>query len=261
MQEDVKTITPEASAFMWMAIEHEMSVLVAGGTASGKTTMLNALMPFMPANQRILSLEDTRELNLPEYLQWVPLTVRPPTPEGEGEVSMLNLLQNSLRMRPDRVIVGEVRAKRETEVLFEAMHTGHSVYSTFHAERAQEVVDRITNPPMNIPTTVLHSLQLIMVQFRNRRTRQRRTFEIVELMKDEEGKTALNTVFQWDPKTDQLVKRRGGSMRVKNELSLFSGYSDAEIDEDLANRQLILEWMMKQGIKSVNDVGKLITEY
>lgn len=261
MDDDIRTINAEVAAFLWLAIEHEMSVLVAGGTASGKTTMLNAIMPFMPANQRIISMEDTRELNLPEYLQWVPLAVRPAGPEGEGEVSMLTLMQNSLRMRPDRIIVGEVRAKRETEVLFEAMHTGHSVYSTFHAERAQDVVDRITSPPMEIPETVMHSLQLIVVQFRNRRTRQRRTFEIVELTKDENEKTQLNTVFQWDPRVDEIVKRRGGSLRVQSELETFSGLTQKEMDEDLEGKKIVLEWLKSQNVTGVNEVGHIVTNY
>ncbi|HHQ45246.1 MAG TPA: hypothetical protein ENN13_03810 [Candidatus Altiarchaeales archaeon] len=260
LKPDVMTSNVDVSAFLWLAIEHEISMMVAGGTASGKTTMLNALMPFMPANQRIISLEDTRELNLPNYLQWVPLTIRPPTPEGEGEVSMLHLLQNSLRMRPDRVIVGEVRAKAETEVLFEAMHTGHSVYSTFHAERAREVVDRIIAPPMSIPPTVLNSLQLIIVQFRNRRTRQRRTFEIVELVKDESPTPTLNQVYRWDPKSDSIIQSNP-SIRVAEELELFSGMTQKEMAQELADKKMILQWLLNQDVCGVNEVGRVITEY
>jgi len=113
--------------------------------------MLNAMLPFIPTNHRIVSIEDTRELQLPNFLHWVPLNTREPNPEGKGEVSMLDLLVNSLRMRPDRVIVGEIRRQKEAEVLFEAMHTGHSVYATLHADRAEQVLLRLTNPPIGIP--------------------------------------------------------------------------------------------------------------
>jgi len=260
MDPKVKTINPEIGAFIWMALEFEMSILVAGGTASGKTSMLNAIMPFMPANQRIISIEDTRELNLPEYLHWLPMTTRPPNPEGEGGITMLDLLQNSLRMRPDRIIVGEVRAKREAEVLFEAMHTGHSVYSTFHAERAQEVVDRITTPPMDIPGTVMKSLHLIIIQYRNRRTGQRRTFEICEIVKDESEHPTLNTLYKWEPRSDSINKMYP-SIRVKDELALFTGMTEKEIDENMADKKTILEWMRDSGIKDVNSVGRVITEY
>jgi flagellar protein FlaI len=254
------TITVDAAAFLWLSIEYELSTLIAGGTASGKTSMLNALMPFMPANQRIISMEDTRELNLPEFLHWVPLTTRPPNPHGEGEVSMLQLVENALRMRPDRVIVGEVRRQRETEVLFEAMHTGHSVYGTFHANRAKEVVDRIMGPPMNIPGLVLGSLPLIVVQHMNRKTGQRRTLEIAELVQGEDEAPEVNILYQWSVKTDRTEKVNE-SKRVKAELELFSGMNEKEIEEDLAGKKKILSWLLKHDIKSVNDVGKIVTEY
>ncbi|MBU4202018.1 MAG: Flp pilus assembly complex ATPase component TadA [Candidatus Altiarchaeales archaeon] len=254
------TITAEAAAFIWLAIEYELSMLVTGGTASGKTSMLNALMPFFPANQRIISMEDTREITLPEYLHWIPLTVRPPTPRGEGEVSILDLVENSLRMRPDRIIVGEVRRKEETEVLFEAMHTGHSVYGTFHALEAREVIDRITSPPMSIPDIVMGSLHLIVAQHLNRRTGQRRTLEIVELIRSEEDRTQMNTLYRWNPHTD-VIEPVNPSVRVLEELEMFTGMSESEMLEDLDGKKRILEWLLKKDIKEVNDVGKIITEY
>lgn len=254
------TISPEAAAFLWLGIEYELSMLISGGTASGKTTMLNAIMPFFPANQRIISMEDTREITLPGYLHWVPLTVRPPTPRGEGEVSMLDLVENCLRMRPDRIIVGEVRRKAETEVLFEAMHTGHSVYGTFHALESQEVIDRITSPPMSIPDIVMGSLHIIVVQYINRRTGQRRTFEIVELIKGEGGAPELNVLYKWNPRTD-LVEPAYPSIRVKNELELFTGMTEKEMQEDTQGKMTILKWLLKKDIRDVSDVGKIVTEY
>jgi len=254
-----KTLSVDAAAFLWLAVEFEFSILVAGGTASGKTTLLNALMPFMPANQRILSMEDTRELNLPGYLHWIPLTIRHPNPHGEGEISLLDLIQNSLRMRPDRIIVGEVRRKRETEVLFEAMHTGHSVYGTFHAEQAYEVIDRITNPPMNIPGTVLGSLHLVVVQYRNRRTGIRRTFEISELTKGADNPD-LNTVFRWNPHSDD-VESVYPSIRIKEELELFAGMTEKDVLENLAGKKKVLEYLLKKNIKEVDEVGMVVTKY
>src|SRR3990167_4137019 len=137
---DNKSVNMDVAAILWIAIEYEMNVLISGGTASGKTVFLNACMPFIPPNHRIISLEDTRELMLPEFLYWCPLVTRAPNPEGKGEVSMLDLLVNSLRMRPDRIILGEIRRQREAEVLFEAMHTGHSVYATLHADSTAETI-------------------------------------------------------------------------------------------------------------------------
>src|SRR3989344_1588968 len=135
-----KTCDADIAALLWLAIEFEMNILISGGTGSGKTSFLNACMPFIPPNQRILSIEDTRELMLPEFLYWSPLVTRTPNAEDKGEVSMLNLLVNSLRMRPDRIVLGEMRRKEEAMVLFEAMHTGHSVYATVHADTAPETI-------------------------------------------------------------------------------------------------------------------------
>ena len=149
-----KTATSQLFALIWLAMQYEMNIIISGGTASGKTSFLNVCMPFIPLNHRILSIEDTRELLLPKFLYWAPLVTRLPNPEGKGEVSMLDLLINSLRMRPDRIILGEIRRQRDAEVLFEAMHTGHSVYATLHADSVAETISRLINPPINVPSNL-----------------------------------------------------------------------------------------------------------
>jgi len=174
---------------------------------------------------------------------------------------MLDLMINALRMRPDRIVVGEVRAKRETEIMFEAMHTGHSTYASFHAERAGEVVERITNPPMSIPGTVLGSLHLICIQYRNRRTGVRRTFEIVELVKKKGGGIPeLNRVFMWDPHTDS-IKQVNPSIRVRNELETFVGMAESEVKEELYQKSKILNWLLEHNVMDINSVGRVIAEY
>lgn len=260
MDPKIKTLQKDIAAFLWLAIEYELTTLVAGGTASGKTTTLNSLMPFIPPNHRVVSIEDTRELNLPSFLHWVPLNTRPPNPRGEGGVSMLDLMENSLRMRPDRIVVGEVRRKREAEVMFEAMHTGHSVYGTFHAERAYQVVKRLTNPPMDIPKTVLESLHLIQVQYRNRRTGVRRTLEIAEILVTEAKEPEINVLYKWDAKTDN-VKKVSKSKRVVEEIEMHTGYSLADIKKDLGEKEKILQWLVDKEIKDVESVGKVVSEY
>jgi len=260
MDPKVKTLQRDIAAFLWLAMEYELSTLVAGGTASGKTTILNALMPFIPPNQRIISIEDTRELNLPSFLHWIPLNTRPPNPRGEGGVTMLDLMENSLRMRPDRIVVGEVRRKEEAEVMFEAMHTGHSVYGTFHAERAYQVVKRLTNPPIDIPKTVLESLHMVLVQYRNRRTGVRRTFELAEILITESKEPEINILYRWDAKTD-TVKQIAKSQRVIDEIEMHTGYSEAEINNDLKEKETVLQWMYDKQIKDVDSVGRVASEY
>jgi flagellar protein FlaI len=255
-------MTKEIAALLWLCMQYELNILVAGGTASGKTSILNALMPFIPPNHRIISIEDTRELRLPDFLHWIPLTTREPNPEGKGEVSMLDLLVNSLRMRPDRVVVGEIRRENEAEVLFEAMHTGHSVYATLHADRAEQVIRRLTNPPINVPESMLESLHLVIVQYRHRRLGIRRTLEVAEFIPGESGKfsSRLEILYRWKPTTDTIEKARS-SIRLINEIRLHTGMTDEQMESDLKEKEMILQWMLDNNVRTVNTVGKVVAEY
>ena len=250
------TITAEAAALIWLSIQYEMSAMISGGTASGKTSALNVFAGFFPPNQRIISIEDTREVRLPSFLHWVPLSTVMANPEGKGEVNMGNLLVNSLRMRPDRILVGEVRRKEETETLFEAIHTGHSVYATFHANNAEETVERLTNPPINVPKVMLPSISLIVVQFRNRRTGNRRTFQIAEILED----GTPNVIMQFDQDKGRLVKVNK-SKRLYEKIELFTGMGRDEINDELEEKQNVLEYLQEHDITSVDGVGKVIAEY
>ncbi len=253
------TLDAEVAALIWLAVQYEMNTLIAGGTASGKTSFLNSILVFSPPNQRIVSIEDTRELILPDFLHWTPLLTRLPNPEGKGGVDMLDLMVNSLRMRPDRIVVGEIRRQREAEVLFEAMHTGHSVYATLHADNASQTKHRLTNPPISIPEEVLGALHLIIVQYRQRRTGVRRTFEVAEVV-PEENKANVNILYSWDPREDKLLKV-GDSSRLFGELALHTGFSSKEIQADLRDKQMILKYLMKQGVRKVNSVGRVVASY
>ena len=251
-----RTISPEAAALIWTAIQFELSALIAGGTASGKTSALNVFANFFPPNQRILSIEDTREIVLPKFLHWVPLNTTLPNAEGKGEINMGDLLVNSLRMRPDRILVGEVRRKRETETLFEAIHTGHSVYATFHANSAKETVERLTNAPLEVPKIMLPAISLIVVQFRNRRSGKRRTFQIAEILANGDSKV----IMQYDIKKDVLVKI-GKSESLYENISLFTGMTDAEITKELNDKVKVLDYLVAKNIDDVDGVGRVVAEY
>ena len=255
-------ISPEVASFLWLAIQYEMNIIITGGTASGKTSFLNALTGFIPPNHRIISIEDTREIQLPKYLHWVPMTTRPPNPEGKGEITMLQLIINSLRMRPDRIIMGEIRRSREAEVLFEAIHTGHSVYSTFHSNTADETYRRLTNPPINIPVSLLTSMQLIAVMHRDRRRDLRRLLEVTELISGgtDQMKIELNTLYRWVPQKDKIIKMEK-SMRALEDIKLFTGMGEKEIAKDLREKTEILKWLVTKKIDYVNSVGKVVSEY
>jgi flagellar protein FlaI len=251
-----KTVSTDVAGLIWLCMQNELSLLVTGGTGSGKTSFLNAMAGLIPASQRIVSIEDTRELTLPSFLHWVPTVVREPNPEGKGEVKMLDLMVNALRQRPDRIIVGEIRRQREAEVMFEAMHTGHSVYATLHADNAEQTISRLTNPPINIPHEMLDALSGIVVTFRHRRFNIRRVLEFAEMTK----KGQPNVLYRWDVKTD-VTKAVGKMTRLAETLSLYSGMSAKEIDQDVAEKVKVLDWMTKKGYLEVDQVGRIVSSY
>jgi flagellar protein FlaI len=258
-----KTSDSSIFALIWLAIQYEMNVLISGGTASGKTCLLNVLMPFIPPNHRLISIEDTRELQLPKFLYWCPLITRQPNPEGKGEVTMLDLLVNSLRMRPDRIILGEMRRSREAEVLFEAMHTGHSVYATVHADSLNETIQRLINPPINVPSNLLGAVNLNVVMFRDRRKGIRRIYQVGEFITTEEaGKIGVkpNILYRWKPSTDSIVQH-SPSLRLFEALSRHTGMSQSEINKELKIKKAILDYLVKNKIRSLEEVGKAMNQY
>lgn len=260
------TISKEIAAFLWLCIQYELSMLVSGGTGSGKTSLLNVLMPFMPPNQRIISIEDTREIQLPDFLHWVPTTTRQANPEGKGEVSMNDLLVNALRMRPDRILVGEVRKKRQAEILFEAMHTGHSVYATLHADTAEQTVQRLLNPPIDVAEQMVESLDVNVVMFRDRRRNFRRVFQVAEVSEsgyrrgNEGSQLGANLVYKWKSEEDEHVKERD-STEIFDKLNMHTGMDRGEMQENIKGKEQVLQWMIDNDVNDIGPVGKIIAEY
>jgi flagellar protein FlaI len=250
------TVSYEAAALVWLAAQYELSTIISGGTATGKTSMLNVFANFFPPNQRIISIEDTRELQLPSFLHWVPMETRLANPEGKGEVTMLDLLVNSLRMRPDRICVGEIRRAKEAEVLFEAIHTGHSCNATVHANNVEETITRLTSPPISVPKSMLPAVSLIVVQHRNRRTGQRRTSQIAEILAD----GSANLLMQFDSNKNKMKKVNRSKSLMAN-LKEFTGMSEAGFKKDMAEKIKVLKYLVKLNINSVDSVGRIIAEY
>jgi len=254
-----RTCSIEIAVLLWLAVEYEMNVIVSGGTASGKTVLLNACMPFVPPNHRIISVEDTRELMLPEFLYWTPLVTRSPNPEGKGLITMLDLLVNSLRMRPDRIVLGEMRRKEEAMVLFEAMHTGHSVYATMHANSAAETVSRLINPPLSVPANLLGAVNLNVVMFRDRRRGIRRVFQVGEF--NVKGDlTDASILYRWVPEGDKII-RHSQSSKFFEDISRNTGMTQNEVNKNLKEKEGVLNWLMKNKIRSLDEFGKVMNYY
>ncbi len=260
------TIDSYIGAFLWTSVEglsaRPANIIISGGTGSGKTTTLNVLSSFVPATERVISIEDTAELNLP-LRHWIRMEARPPGIEGTGEITLDMLTKNALRMRPDRIIVGEVRSK-EAEALFTAMNTGHDgSMGTLHANTAEETIIRITSPPMSVPSMMLAGLNLIVVQNRlHDRTRGtiRRVTEISEVSGVLEGKIQTNKIFEWDAKTDKLQETGVPSKYLKI-VSNLSGKAVTSIDKEIQARAQYLDMMVEKNIRSKIDVAKSLEKY
>ncbi|UUX93923.1 type II/IV secretion system ATPase subunit [Methanoplanus endosymbiosus] len=256
------TFTPLSIAYIWLAVEGGKSCIFAGGTASGKTTTLNAISLFIPPLAKIVSLEDTRELKLP-HQNWIPSITRESfDSDGKGSIDMYELLRAALRQRPEYIIVGEVRGN-EALTLFQAMSTGHITYATMHADSVASVVHRLENPPLNVPRNMLNALHLVSVQVQSRvgGQRIRRNKQLIEILDIDPRTRELitNDVFKWYPATDEI--RYSGKSYILEEIMEERGWNEERIREELKRRQEILEWMRIKKLRNYKDVGKVLMSY
>ncbi len=259
------TFSPRVAAMIWLFVEGlgmaPCNVLVAGGTGSGKTTTLNVMGIFIPGIDRLITIEDVAEVQV-LHEHWVRLETVQPTTATSSEVDMDTLLKNTLRMRPDRLIVGEVRGP-EAATLFMAMNTGHDgCMGTCHANTAQETVTRLTNPPMNVPPIMLNALDLIIMQSRVniKGKNYRRITEISELAGLEKGKPRLNTLFRFDRNIGELVET-GVPSKLREKISSAAGISPKQFDQERQRRESLLEQMVQNKISNIQDVSKVIQNY
>jgi flagellar protein FlaI len=256
------TFSPLSIAFLWLAVESGKSCIFAGGTASGKTTSLNAISLFIPPLAKIVTLEDTRELKLP-HPNWIPSVTRASFDTGgKGEIDMYELLKAALRQRPEYLIVGEVRG-REALTLFQAMSTGHITYSTMHADSVASIVHRLENPPLNVPRNMLSALDLVSVQVQARigGQRIRRNKQIIEIldMDPRTNELITNEVFRWHPVTDEITY--SGKSFILEEIMEERGWEDNRMREELKMRQEVLEWMRIRKIRNYRDVSQMLISY
>jgi len=261
------TLNYEVASFLWTMVEGmgalPANIIVAGATASGKTTLLNVLTSFMPNFERLVSIEDTAELKLP-FSHWIRLETRPPGLEGIGEITMDDLLKNALRMRPDRMVVGEIRGD-EGYTLFSAMNTGHNgSMGTLHSNTARETLVRLSNPPMNVPLIMLHALNFIIMMQRvydRRKGFIRRVSEIAEIIGSDEAKMpGMNIVYKWNPAADTIEPTGEPTLFLKN-IENFTGLRREAIVEEMRAREQILRDLNQQGIRELNSVCKVTQDY
>jgi len=259
---DYHTYSTSTIAYLWLAAENNKNIIFAGGTASGKTSSMNAISLFIPPETKIVSIEDTRELNLP-HPNWIAGVTRQTFTGGEtGSIDMYDLLRAALRQRPEYMLVGEVRGA-EAYVLFQAMSTGHTTFSTLHADSVQSVVHRLENPPINVPRIMLQALDLIIIQVQVRigEQRVRRAKSITEIVgvDPRTGELLTNEVFTWSATKDEFTY--SGRSYILESVMHSRGWDDARIKEELKKRQEILEWARMKNVKHYEDVAKIVVTY
>ena len=257
------TCSIDIAAFMWYLAEKKSTMLIAGGTASGKTTALNALSTFIKPGQKVVSIEDTQELNLP-HENWVPAVSRQTFTDTQiGEINQFDLLRAALRQRPDIIIVGETRGK-EAYTLFQAMATGHGGFSSIHADSIDATLTRLVSAPMDVPKALIaNSLDLVTLQLKIRvgNKSARRIIQVAEIdgIDEKTGQLKTNTVFKWNPKTD--THDFSGKSVVFEKIKERDGDTDEKINYELTKRRIALEWMVKNDIREHRKVSDEIMEY
>ncbi len=263
-----KTASPELVAYMWLTVEFGQNMMILGGTGAGKTSTLNALTLFIPPTAKIVSIEDTREINLP-HQNWIPSTTRSGvgergygTGKSAGEIDMFDLVRAALRQRPNYIIVGEVRG-REAYNLFQAMATGHVTYATMHADSLRSMVSRLENQPINIPRIMMTSLNNVSIQMQVRVRDQmvRRIKELVEIVgyDPDTNELTLNTIFSWNMKTDK-IEFMGHSYLFEKIMDLKNIDQD-EMDEEFKRRVDVIRYLAGNRITDYITIWQYITDY
>ncbi len=254
------TLSSQMAAIFWYLIENKFNIFVCGPTASGKTTTLNTFSCFIHPDSKIVTIEDTPELQL-YHKNWISSVSRPGY-GGSAEITLFDLLRAAMRQRPDYIIVGEIRGA-EAYTLFQAMATGHGGVSSLHAEDVTAVIHRLETEPMKIPRTLIAGVNVINIQHRI----------------TVEGKPARRTITTTeivglDPRTNEIITNEMFSYNVDDDTYRYSGRSYhlemvaknsgkkiREVMDEISKRQTILDWMVKKNIRSFSEVTDIIRRF
>src|SRR5919197_2466550 len=263
-----RTLNHQIAAYSWLLMEHNVSSIIVGSTASGKTTLLNSLVSMTRPSSKIVTIEETQEINI-HHQNWVPLVSRLGYGAGSeriGEVSLFDLVRASMRMRPDILIVGEVRGE-EAYVLFQAISTGHGGMCTLHADDVESAVQRLTSKPMDVAPIHMKFLDLMFVVRNTSVTdpetkktyKSRRVLAVTEIL----DYNKYNRVFEWDPSTDKHFLTKG-SLQHSEKLKVISkdtGRSMDELIEEIKTREVILRWLQRKDVRNFRELGRIFEKY
>jgi flagellar protein FlaI len=262
------TVSSSMMAYLWVLTQYNVSMLICGGVSTGKTTFLNVLSMFIPPENKIISIEDTREINIP-HENWIPSVSRSgfgiPSAEGKryGEIDLFDLLKESFRQNPSYVVVGEVRG-REAYVMFQGMASGHASLGTIHAGSVEDVMKRLETPPIELSPSLIDALDvlIVMTNAREKGKSARRVKEIVEIQSIDAhtGHAYTKETFSWIASADDFRSSLQES-EILRKISMEQGFGYGKISEELEKRKQVLEWMQNHNIVHYTDVCRLINLY
>lgn len=249
-------------AFLWLAVENGKSLLLAGGTASGKTTSLNAVSLFIPSSSKIVSIEDTREVTLPQR-NWIASTTRPSiATDSAGAIDEFDLLEATLRQRPDYILMGEVRGE-EGRTLFQVMSTGHTTCTTFHADSVDEVLKRFTTTPIDVSKTMVTALDLVSVQtqtrVQGRTVRRNKGITEINHYDGENDEINVQDVYQWRTATDD--HRKVGDSNTLEEIRFDRAWSREKLENELFERQVVFAYLIENGLNAYAEVAATVQAF
>jgi len=250
------TFSLDEMAFLWLCIENNKSLIFAGGTASGKTTSLNAVSLFIPSKAKIVSIEDTREVELPQR-NWIASVTRPSfSDDDKGDVDEFDLLEAALRQRPEYIVMGEIRGE-EGRTLFQVMSTGHTTLTTFHADSVGEVIKRFTTEPINVSKTMFTALDLVSIQtqtrVQGRKVRRNKSLTEINHYDPENDEINVQDVYQWQAESDEYLKM--GQSNTVEQIKFDRGWTHAELNREMDARKLVLAYLIKHGLNTYTQVA------
>ncbi|PSQ11508.1 secretion system protein, partial [Halobacteriales archaeon QS_7_69_60] len=256
------TFSLEEMAFLWLSIENHKSLIFAGGTASGKTTSLNAVSLFIPSKAKIVSIEDTREVELPQR-NWIASVTRPSFSEGDkGDVDEFDLLEAALRQRPEYIVMGEIRGE-EGRTLFQVMSTGHTTLTTFHADSVGEVIKRFTTDPINVSKTMFTALDLVSIQTQTRvqgnKVRRNKVLTEINHYDPENDEINVQDVYQWQAETDEFLQM--GESNTLDEIQFDRGWSRERLEREVFIRRIVLAYLIKHDLNTYTQVAATLQAF
>ena len=258
------TLGSNVAAYLWLCLQYGRSFFICGGTACGKTTTMNSLIPFIPPEKKIYTAEGTPEMQVPHTV-WQRLLTKTTGPK-EGQVDLFDLLKAALRSRPDYIIPGEVRGA-EGNIVFQAMQTGHPCMTTFHAGSVRQVIQRFTGDPINVPKTFMDNLDFVIIQLavdsNGKLIRRLTSIDEIEGYNREVDGIMSRNAFEWDPIEDiHRFNANKNSYVLEEKIAKNAGYSDrSEIYFEFEKRKHILDRMVEEDIMDYYEVVQFIWSY